>query len=126
MSRSVAAVVGRQRDGTRSALEPVAPIGKQILQPLAGEMTPLPRRVIGILQAKLRQWRFSASLKCRIEGKQVAFENAAGPRVDDDVMLNAKQRAFRIVQLYQQHPNKRTALQVESHARLLAHEAPCF
>src|SRR5262245_47360736 len=84
----------------RELSPPVTQLGfkRLTLQRLA-----LPRCVVSILNRQHRQTRFKSLDEGAVDRGKLAFEDAGGPAVGNDVMSNAQEHVLPSTQVHQQH-----------------------
>src|SRR5439155_6735110 len=90
-----------------------APVRQLTLERLALEPLPLPDRIVRVLDRQLRERGGSVLTERRVQGAELAEEDAERPAVGDDVMQREHEDVLLRSQTQQQHPQQRPARQIE-------------
>ncbi len=110
--------VSRQREQRRRALQCLAPVGRLVLQALAGQPATLPYCVIGVLDRQRRQWVGLSLAERRVQRQQFLAQHAHRPAVGDDVVHGQQQHVTLVGHAQQMSANQWAESQIERCDRL--------
>ncbi len=116
--------VGGELEGGRRAGQASAPVAELRLQALAGQLLPLPDRVVRVLDRQRRQGRRRPAAERGVEIGQLPEQHAHRPAVRGDVVRGQEQRILGLAQPEQRGPQHQVTRQIEGATRLLVEQTP--